>query len=96
MCSGTSQPPRRDLYDLATELGTSNGPFFMPSKPGRIAGMDWMEKRPHALAVWNASYTATGHRCEGFGKPWTVMGPDTFQTFTTHAEALAFAIKETV
>lgn len=33
MCH-TSQPPRRDLYEIATELGTSDGPFFMP-KSGR-------------------------------------------------------------
>lgn len=93
--SCTSAPPRRDLYELSTELGTHTVPTFLPEKPGRIAGQDWMAKRPNAIAVWNASYTATGHRCEGFGKPWTVMGPNTFKNFTTYAEALAYAIKET-
>jgi hypothetical protein len=30
----TSAPPRRDLYELSTELRTSDGPFFVP-KSGR-------------------------------------------------------------
>ena len=95
MCR-TAAPPRRDLYELANELAANEGGFFVPSKPGRIAGNDWMEKRAnHATAVWNGHYSAEGGQIIWHTKPWCVMTPTDFRTFNTHAEAIQYAFKET-
>jgi len=66
------------------------------TKPGRLPGGDWMQKRgDHGVtAIWNAGWSPSGHKLRVGPKPWTVMGPDTFETFTTHAEAIAFAFDQ--
>jgi hypothetical protein len=46
------------------------------------------------VAVYNANYAANGDRLLELDKPWTVLSPINFQTFHTHAEALAYAFKE--
>jgi hypothetical protein len=102
MCR-TSAPPRRDLYELEQSITTvqtksaaEQGGFLVAdSKPGRIAGNDWMEKRAdHATAVWNGHYSVEGGQILWDTKPWCVMTPTSFQSFDTHAEALAYAFKE--
>ena len=96
MCR-TSAPPRRDMYELQESLRTGTGPSFLPkTKPGRIAGNDWMERRAdHATAVWNGHYGVEGGQILWHTKPWCVMTPTSFQTFNTHAEAIRYAFKET-
>lgn len=92
--SHTAQPPRREMYELETNLGTHAVPSFLP-KPGRIAGNDWMEKRADvATAVWNGHYSAEGGQIIWHTKPWCVMTPTDFQSFDTHAEALTYAFTE--
>ena len=100
MCNPTSQPPRRDLYELETSMRTAdNGPSFLPKKPKppRIGGVDWDCVRPGALAIYNADYMADGTRYEQFDKPWTVIGggfANLYERFHTHAEAIAYAFKK--
>ena len=96
MCNPTSAPPRRDLYQLETELRTHKGPFLLPKpKPPRIGQTAWMAYAERRTAVFNANYAANGDRLLDLDKPWTVLTPDDFRAFKTHAEAIAYAFKET-
>lgn len=63
-------------------------------RPPRIAGWDWQKARPSAHAVYNGSYSPSGQHLGHFDKPWTVIGPTAFETFPTHAEAIAYAFRE--
>lgn len=62
-----------------------------PAKPGRIAGMSWHADRPDALGIYNSAYSPSGRRLPAGPRPWTVLGTGIFRTFTTHAEAIAYA-----
>lgn len=68
----------------------------MNDKPGRIVGYDWQLKRgSHGVtAVWHAGYSPSGHKLRVGRKPWTVMGPDTYETFPTYAEAINWAFEQ--
>ena len=65
-------------------------------KIGRIGGSDWMAKRAdHAIAVYNANYTESGQPSSPeWAYPWSVTTPNRLKTFTTHAEALAWAFEK--
>jgi hypothetical protein len=55
----------------------------------------WRRERPNAIGIWNAQYLPNGKRIEfHIDEPWSVDMPDHFERFATHAEALAFALKE--
>ena len=97
MCR-TSAPPRRDLYELETELAANEGGFFVAKtkpKPPRIGGAEWETVKPYSVAIYNADYMSTGERYAQFTDPWTVVGADTYERFPTHAEAIRYAFKET-
>jgi len=95
MCNPTSQPPRRDLYELETTLTADNGGFLLPkTKPPRIGGEDWREQRPHTLGIYNGNYAPSGQRIGDFPNPWNAIGPDNDALFPTHAEALAWVLQE--
>ena len=96
MCNPTKQPPRRDMYQLETEIGTRKVPSFLPkTKPGRIGTPEWHKTRPGFTAIYNANFTRAGRKYGDYPDPWTLIGPDVYKSFETHAEALAYAFKET-
>jgi hypothetical protein len=66
----------------------------MTIKPGRLPGNDWRRLRPHATAIWNANYAQDGTQQGNYTDPWTVMGPEGYDSFPTHAEAVAWAFKQ--
>ena len=91
MCSQTSQPPRRDMYEIETELGAHEVPFSLPAKPhSRLGIRGWTSGR---VAIYNADFSSRGDRFLTLLKPWTVVTPSDFQTFHTSEEAYAFAFK---
>lgn len=96
MCR-TSAPPRRELYELEQTLTTEKtksaetkpeptGSFLMP----RLSIRGWHNTR---RAIYNANYTADGHRLLELDKPWTVLSPIDFRAFHTYAEAATYAFK---
>lgn len=96
MCNPTSQPPRRDLYELETTMAATERPSFLPKpKVPRIAGDQWMEQRAATTtAVYNANYSSTGEQINWHEQPWSAMGPFGFRTFKTQPEALAWVLQE--
>ena len=93
MCNPTKQPPRRDMYELEESMRTSDGPFFVPKpRAPRLTVRVWTSGR---VGIYNANYASNGDKFLDLFRPWTVVTPSDFQTFTTHAEALACATKET-
>jgi hypothetical protein len=97
VCNPTSQPPRRELYELEQTIRTQQGPFLLP-KPQvpRIGSDGYHEARPDAVAVYNAEYLADGTRYTRFDKPWTVIGRviTDYKRFSTHAAAIAYAFSQ--
>jgi len=47
------------------------------------------------IQIYNGDYAPSGNRIGAFENNWTVIGPDVFAMLPTHAEALAYAFKET-
>ena len=92
MCNPTSQPPRRELYELEQTIRTQQGPFSLP-KPPRLGSLDWLHARhPQALAVFNSAYDIDGSKQHVEADPWCVIKEDgDWEYFATHAEALAYA-----
>lgn len=84
--SRTSQPPRRDLYQIETE--TAHKAVFLRPKPPRI-GTGY---NAHRTQIFNADFAPSGERIGHFTNPWNVTGPIVgWETFPTHAEALHYA-----
>jgi hypothetical protein len=98
MCNPTSQPPRRDLYELETSMRTAdNGPFLLPKRKPRIGSTDWIHERPNAFAVFHGGFDVDGTHLDigSYVEPWTVITPDAeWRHFWTHAEALNWAVQE--
>jgi hypothetical protein len=90
MCR-TSSPPRRDLYELETSLAVTERPFFMPANRRIRIGADTEARRQQ---IYNADYMSDGTRYAHFPKPWTVFTAIDFRAFTTHHEALQWALQE--
>ena len=91
MCNPTSQPPRRDMYELTTELGTRKVPSFLPANRRIRVGAGNDAQRAQ---VYNAEYMSDGTHYAKFDKPWTAFTAIDFRTFTTHAEAIAWVLQE--
>ena len=91
MCNPTKQPPRRDMYELTTELGTRKVPFLVPANRRIRVGAGNDAQRAQ---VYNANFMADGTRYADFPKPWTAFTAIDFRTFKTHAEALAWVLQE--
>lgn len=85
MCR-TSEPPRRDMYELTTELGTRKVPSFLP----RLTVRGWLSGR---VALYNADYSSNGERFLTLDRPWTVLTPCDFRAFDNYAEAAKYAFK---
>jgi hypothetical protein len=92
MCHPTSQPPRRDLYELETSMRTAdNGPFLLPANRRIRVGAGNDAQRAQ---VYNADYMSDGTRYARFDKPWTAFTAIDFRTFKTQPEALAWVLQE--
>jgi hypothetical protein len=92
MCNPTSQPPRRDLYELETSMRTAdNGPFLLPANRRIRVGAGNDAQRAQ---VYNADYMSDGTRYARFDKPWTAFTAIDFRTFKTQPEALAWVLQE--
>ena len=91
MCNPTSQPPRRDLYELETTLTADNGGFLVPAHRRIRVGAGNDHRRAQ---IYNAEYLSDGTRYARFDKPWTAFTAIDFRTFTTHAEALQWVLQE--
>ena len=89
MCNPTSQPPRRDLYELETILTADNGGFLVAKRP-RIGTSD----KSGRIEVYNACWSATGQRIGNYERPWNVFTPWDSIMFATHAEAIAYAFSQ--
>ena len=90
MCR-TSEPPRRDMYELTTELGTRKVPSFLPANRRIRVGAGNDAQRAQ---VYNANFMADGTKYADFPKPWTAFTAIDFRTFKTHAEALQWVLQE--
>jgi len=91
MCR-TSAPPRRDLYELSTELAAEQGGFLVPiSRPRIRIGASTEARRAQ---IYNAEYMADGTRYARFTKPWTAFTSIDFRAFKTHAEAIQWVTQE--
>ena len=90
MCR-TSAPPRRDLYELETSLTADKGGFLLPAHRRIRVGAGNDHRRAQ---VYNAEYLADGTRYTRFDRPWAAFTAIDFRTFTTHAEALQWVLKE--
>ena len=90
MCR-TSEPPRRDMYELTTELAADKGGFFVGTNRRIRVGAGNDAQRAQ---VYNANFMADGTRYADFPKPWTAFTAIDFRTFTTHAEAIAWVLQE--
>ena len=91
MCNPTSQPPRRDLYELETTLTADNGGFLVPEpQEPRLTVRVWTSGR---RGLYNADYSSAGDKFLNLRKPWTVVTPSDFETFYTYAEAATYAFK---
>ncbi len=91
MCNPTSQPPRRDLYELETTMRTGSGSSFLPANRRVRVGAGNDERRGQ---VYNANYMSDGTKYADFDKPWTAFTAIDFRTFKTHAEALQWVQQE--
>ena len=90
MCR-TSEPPRRDMYELTTELAADKGGFFVPANRRIRVGAGNDAQRAQ---IYNAEYMSDGTRYAKFDKPWTAFTAIDFRTFKTHAEAIAWVLQE--
>ena len=98
MCR-TSAPPRRELYELETELAANEGGFFVAKtkpKPPRVGSTAWIYERPNTIAIFNGGFDVDGTRLDiGTAEPWTAIHPDGgWHHFWTHTEALEWALQE--
>jgi hypothetical protein len=91
MCR-TSSPPRRDLYELSTELAADKGGFFVPENRPRIRIGAHHEAR--RAQIYNANYMADGTKYADYTKPWTAFTSIDFRAFKTHPEALQWVLQE--
>jgi len=91
MCNPTSQPPRRDLYELETTLTADNGGFLVPANRRIRVGAGNDAQRAQ---VYNANFMSDGTRYADFPKPWTAFTAIDFRTFKTQPEALAWVLQE--
>jgi len=91
MCNPTSQPPRRDLYELETTLTADNGGFLVPANRRIRVGAGNDHRRAQ---VYNANFMSDGTRYADFPKPWTAFTSIDFRTFKTQPEALAWVLQE--
>ena len=90
MCR-TSEPPRRDMYELTTELAADKGGFFVPANRRIRVGAGNDAQRAQ---IYNAEYMSDGTRYAKFDKPWTAFTAIDFRTFKTQPEALAWVLQE--
>lgn len=60
----------------------------------RIGDSAWDRARPNAYGIFNNEYLPSGAYIGPFERPWTLLGPRTYEQFTTHAEALAHALQK--
>lgn len=88
MCNPTKQPPRRDMYELETNLTANTGGFLVPANRRIRIGESNTETKP---IIYNANYMSDGTRYADFDRPWTVFTPCNFRAFNTHAEAITWA-----
>jgi len=93
MCSLMEHSERSYREEKARQAQDPKGSFSLPKRP-RICTPEWHRARPAITAVFNADYTPGGRRYARYDDPWTVIGPDVYESFATHAEALAWAFKE--
>jgi hypothetical protein len=91
MCNPTSQPPRRDLYELETSMAATERPSFLPANRRIRVGAGNDAQRAQ---VYNADYMSDGTRYARFDKPWTAFTAIDFRTFKTQPEALAWVLQE--
>jgi hypothetical protein len=91
MCNPTSQPPRRDLYELETTLTADNGGFLVPANRRIRVGAGNDAQRAQ---IYNANFMSDGTRYADFPKPWTAFTAIDFRTFKTQPEALAWVLQE--
>ena len=91
MCR-TSAPPRRDMYEIETELGTHEVPFLLPAARPRIRIGAHHEAR--RAQIYNANYMADGTKYADYTKPWTAFTSIDFRAFKTHPEALQWVLQE--
>jgi hypothetical protein len=91
MCNPTSQPPRRDLYELETTLTADNGGFLVPANRRIRVGAGNDAQRAQ---IYNANFMSDGTRYADFPKPWTAFTSIDFRTFKTQPEALAWVLQE--
>ena len=69
-------------------------PAPVKRKIPRVGGYNWEKARPKALAVYNAAYSPSGNPLPKGDKPWTVIGPTTWETFATWDQAINYAFRE--
>ena len=91
MCNPTSQPPRRELYELEQTLTADNGGFSLPANRRIRVGAGNGHQRAQ---IYNADYMADGTRYAKFDKPWTAFTSIDFRTFKTQPEALQWVLQE--
>jgi len=88
MCSLMEHSERSYREEKARQAQDPKGSFLV--KPGRI-GVDISSPK---TAVYNADYAPSGVRIASFARPWTIIGPGVFETYPTHAQAIARAAQE--
>ena len=91
MCNPTSQPPRRDLYELEATLTADKGGFLVPANRRIRVGAGNDAQRAQ---IYNANFMSDGTRYADFPKPWTAFTSIDFRTFKTQPEALAWVLQE--
>lgn len=58
MCNPTSQPPRRDLYELETSMRTAdNGPSFLPESDRKWAYIGTETHYGYTYHLWQNAAT---------------------------------------
>jgi hypothetical protein len=91
VCNPTSQPPRRELYELEQTIRTQQGPFSLPANRRIRVGAGNDAQRAQ---IYNANYMSDGTKYADFPKPWTAFTPIDFRTFKTQPEALQWVLQE--
>ena len=91
MCNPTSQPPRRDMYELETNLTADTGGFLVPANRRIRVGAAQNHQRAQ---IYNAEYLSDGTHYARFDKPWTAFTAIDFRTFKTQPEALQWVLQE--
>lgn len=91
MCNPTSQPPRRELYELEQTLTADNGGFLVPANRRIRVGETSDSPKAH---IYNAEYLSDGTHYAKFDKPWTAFTAIDFRTFKTQPEALQWVLQE--